>query len=141
MAEQTSRREALTRRSYELLTRKLTPEGTRKATTFERLTVGRLSWDRLVAVNRALRLLGWLTYGLLYGFMACALVGLNLKAEAESALNSGRPREGALAIAILVPALLLIALRSSIGFLRWRVQRELWRRDVAELTRTAPRRS
>jgi hypothetical protein len=138
MAAETGRRAPLTRRSYELVTSKLTPEGTRKATTFERLTVGRLSWEHLVSVNRALRLIGWLTYGLLYGLIASAIVGLNLRQQVKSVLNSGNELEGAVVLAILIPALGLIVLRSAIGFLRWRVQRELWRRDVAELTRRAP---
>jgi hypothetical protein len=138
MADETGRRAPLTRRSYELVTSKLTPEGTRKATTFERLTVGRLSWEHLVSVNRALRLIGWLTYGLLYGLIASAIVGLNLRQQVKSVLNSGNELEGAVVLAILIPALGLIVLRSAIGFLRWRVQRELWRRDVAELTRRAP---
>jgi hypothetical protein len=36
-------------------------------------------------------------------------------------------------VAIIVPTLLFVAARSAIGFARWRLQRELWRRDVARL--------
>jgi hypothetical protein len=30
----------------------------------------------------------------------------------------------------LVPTVLFVGVRSLIGFARWRIQRELWRRDV-----------
>jgi hypothetical protein len=42
--------------------------------------------------------------------------------------------EGALALAILVPTLVFLAARSVLGYGRWRLQRELWRRDVERLT-------
>jgi hypothetical protein len=48
-------------------------------------------------------------------------------------VNSGRPVQGALALAIVIPTLVFVAARSLIGFGRWRLQRELWRRDVARL--------
>jgi hypothetical protein len=51
----------------------------------------------------------------------------------EGVLNSGKPVRGAVALAIIVPTLLFVASRSLIGFARWRLQRELWRRDVARL--------
>jgi hypothetical protein len=37
-------------------------------------------------------------------------------------------------LAILIPTLMLLAARSMLGFARWRLQRELWRRDVERLT-------
>jgi hypothetical protein len=49
--------------------------------------------------------------------------------------DSGKPVEGAIALAIIVPTLLFVAARSLLGFARWRIQRELWRRDVARLER------
>jgi hypothetical protein len=52
----------------------------------------------------------------------------------QEAVNSGRPIEGALALAILVPTLVFLAARSMLGYGRWRLQRELWRRDVERLT-------
>jgi hypothetical protein len=51
----------------------------------------------------------------------------------EDAINSGTPLENALLIAIAVPTLAFLAGRSLIGFARWRLQRELWRRDVQRL--------
>jgi hypothetical protein len=33
-----------------------------------------------------------------------------------------------------VPTLVFLAARSMLGFARWRIQRELWRRDVARLS-------
>jgi hypothetical protein len=56
----------------------------------------------------------------------------------SDALNSGRPIEGAFVLAVLLPTLLFLAARSLIRFARWRLQRELWRRDVEPLER--PRR-
>ncbi len=41
---------------------------------------------------------------------------------------------GAIVLAIVLPTLLFVALHSMIGWGRWRLQRELWRRDVAQLT-------
>ena len=37
----------------------------------------------------------------------------------------------AVVVAILAAILMIVAVRSVIGFARWRIQRELWRRDVA----------
>jgi hypothetical protein len=71
-----------------VLSARLSPERTRRATLLERLTVQRLG---------------------------CA------------------PIEGALVLAILLPTLVLLAARSILGFARWRLQRELWRRDVERL--------
>jgi hypothetical protein len=51
----------------------------------------------------------------------------------EDAINSGKPLENALLIAIAVPTLAFLAARSLIGFAHWRLQRELWRRDVQRL--------
>jgi hypothetical protein len=48
-------------------------------------------------------------------------------------LNSGKPVKGALVLVFVVPTLLFVAARSLIGFGRWRLQRELWRRDVERL--------
>ena len=49
-------------------------------------------------------------------------------------MNSGKPIEGAFALAILVPTLVFLAARSMLGYGRWRLQRELWRRYVERLT-------
>ena len=36
----------------------------------------------------------------------------------------------AIVLAVVVPTLAFVAVRSLLGFARWRLQRELWRRDV-----------
>jgi hypothetical protein len=38
-------------------------------------------------------------------------------------------------LAIVLPSLAFLAARSLSGFARWRLQRELWRRDVERLSR------
>jgi hypothetical protein len=55
--------------------------------------------------------------------------------------NSGNPLDGALVLAILLPTASFLLARSSIGFLRWRLQRELWRRDVEHLRELDQRRN
>ena len=112
---------------------RLTPEYTRRATGFERLTVTRLRWEQLVRLNRWLELLGKIATGLWVAFIASLAFGLDWRDVVEEAVNSGKPVEGALALAIVGPTLLFVAARSLIGFARWRLQRELWRRDVERL--------
>ena len=112
---------------------RLAPERTRRATFLERMTVERLSWDWVVRVHRWLELLGKLATALWVVFVASVILGVNWKTIVEHAINSGRPVAGALTVAIVVPTLLFVAARSAIGFARWRLQRELWRRDVARL--------
>jgi hypothetical protein len=51
----------------------------------------------------------------------------------DDTLNSGDPIEGALVLAIVLPTLIFLAARSMLGVARWRLQRELWRRDVERL--------
>jgi hypothetical protein len=67
-------------------------------------------------------------------FVASLVLGLDRKAVVTDSVNSGKPIEGAFALAILLPTLLFLAARSMLGFARWRLQRELWRRDVERLT-------
>ena len=126
-------------RSYVALSRRLTPERTRRATPFERRTVARLDWDTLVRLNGLLELTGRIATGFLIAFTISAVFGIDWKHVTESALNSGRPIDGALALVIGIPVLLFVALRSLIGFTRWRLQRELWRREVASYTATDER--
>jgi hypothetical protein len=52
---------------------RVSPEWTRRATPFERLTVQRLSWDSVVRLNRYLELTGKLATGIWVAF-ACSLV-------------------------------------------------------------------
>jgi hypothetical protein len=49
---------------------RLSPEHTRRATLFERLTVQRLSWDVLVLIHRHLELIGKLATAIWVGFIA-----------------------------------------------------------------------
>jgi hypothetical protein len=110
---------------------------TRRATLFERRTVGRLSWEQIVRLNRYLEFAGKVATGAWVALLASLLVGLDWRRLIEDALNSGRPIEGVLVLAIALPTVPFLAARSFLGFPRRRLQRELWRRDVARLA--APR--
>jgi hypothetical protein len=112
---------------------RLSPERTRRATLLERVTVCRLPWEWVVRVHRWLELAGKLATVVWIVFVGSVVLGVNWKHVVEQAINSGRPVAGALTVAIVVPTLLFVAARSAIGFVRWRLQRELWRRDVARL--------
>ena len=116
---------------------RLTPERTRRATRLERLTVVRLSEPRLIRFHRYLEALGKVTTVFWIGFMASLVLGVDWREVLEFAVNSGRPIRGAVALLVVLPTLLFVAARSLIGFARWRLQRELWRRDVARLDRPA----
>jgi hypothetical protein len=108
----------------------LAPEHTRRATLFERLTVQRLSWDALVRIHRYLELVGKLATGIWIAFVASVLLGVNWKFVVEDVFNSGRRITDALVLTLVVGTGVFLLARSTVGFLRWRVQRELWRRDV-----------
>jgi len=112
---------------------RFSPEATRRPTLFERVTVERLPWDLLVRLNRHLALGGKLATAVWVAFMASLVVGIDWKRSIEEAVNSGKPVKGAIVLAIAVPTLLFVAARSLTGFARWRLQRELWRRDVARV--------
>lgn len=112
------------------LAQRVSPERTRRATLFERLTVRRLSWDLVVRCNRWLEVTGKIATGIWCAFLASFVLGVDWRTAVEHAVNSGEPVKGALALAIILPTLLFLLARSSIGFMRWRLQRELWRRDV-----------
>ena len=113
---------------------RLSPEHTRRATLLERLTVQRLSWDHLVRLHRYIELLGKLATVIWSAFIASIVLGVDWKGAVNDTLNGGDPVQGALLVAVLVPTLLFVAARSMLGFARWRIQRELWRRDVARLS-------
>jgi hypothetical protein len=117
---------------------RLSPEGTRNPTRMERLTVRRLSWSRIVRLNIYLEIAGRAATGLWIVFLVTVFFGIHWKEVVRDAVNSGRPVQGALALVLLVPTLLFVAGRSAVGFARWRLQRELWRRDVERLTETPP---
>jgi hypothetical protein len=114
---------------------RVSPERTRRATLFERLTVSRLSWNAVVRLHRWLELTGKLATGVWVAFIASILLGLDFKDVVRHALNSGAPLQSAAALAIVIPTVVFLVARSSIGFARWRLQRELWRRDVLRLER------
>lgn len=115
------------------LVERVSPERTRRATLFERLTVRRLSWDLVEPLNRYLELVGKLATGIWVGFLVSLVLGMDWKGVVEHALNSDRPISAAVVLAVVLPTLLFLVARSLIGFLRWRLQRELWRRDVERL--------
>jgi hypothetical protein len=112
---------------------RLSPERTRRATLFERLTVTRLSWETVVRLNRILEVSGKLATAIWVAFLCSVVVGVEWRDLVEEAINSGRPLRHALVLAIVLPTALFLAARSLIGFARWRLQRELWRRDVTRL--------
>ena len=97
------------------------------------MTVERLSWEWVVRVHRSLELLGKLATAVWILFVASVILGVNWKDIVEHAINSGRPVAGALTVAIVVPTPFVRGRTVAIGFARWRLQRELWRRDVARL--------
>ena len=114
---------------------RVSPERTRRATLLERLTVSRLSWDHVVRLHRWLEITGKLATAIWVGFIASVVLGLDFKDYVRHALNSGAPLKSAAALAIIVPTVIFLVARSGIGFARWRLQRELWRRDVLRLER------
>jgi hypothetical protein len=119
---------------------RLSPERTRRATLLERMTVRRLSWDLLVRANRWLGFLGKLATTIWVATIASIVLGFDVRDAVQGALNSGRRLEHAVALAVLVPTLIFLLARSMLGFARWRLQRELWRRDVERLTAELERR-
>ena len=112
---------------------RVSPERTRRATLFERLTVSRLSWNAVVRLNRWLAVLGKVATVVWVGVIASVVLGLDFTDYIRHALNSGAPLKSAAALAIVVPTVAFLVARSGIGFARWRLQRELWRRDVLRL--------
>jgi hypothetical protein len=116
------------------LAARLSPERTRRATRLERLTVQRLTWDRVVWLHRYLELFGKLATAVWVMFVLSLIVGVDWKQTVEAALNSGKPMAGAIVLAVLGPTLVFLIARSALGFARWRLQRELWRRDVERLS-------
>lgn len=110
---------------------RLSPEATRRATFFERMTVQRLSWDHLVRLNRDLGFVGKIATAVWVAFCCSVVLGVDFKDFVEDAINSGKPVAWAAVLAFVLPTAVFLLARSALGFLRWRVQRELWRRDVA----------
>jgi hypothetical protein len=123
------------RRVSVALAERLSPERTRRATLLERLTVRRLSWDRVVQLNRWLGFTGKVATAIWVGFLTSIVLGFDLEDVVRDALTSGTPIQHAFVLALLVPTVVFLAARSLLGFWRWRLQRELWRRDVERLAR------
>jgi hypothetical protein len=115
------------------LATRLSPERTGRATLLERLTVQRLSWNGVVRLNRYLELAGKVATVIWVAFIASVVVGVEWKDIVEEAINSGRPLQNVVLLALALPTFAFLAARSLIGFARWRLQRELWRRDVQRL--------
>ena len=113
----------------------VSPEWTRRTSWLEARTVARLSWDWLVRLNRWLEVMGRVATAAYVIFFATVIFGVDWRDLVEQTLNSGRPVRGAVALVVLLPTLLFVALHSLTGYGRWRVQRELWRRDVERLRR------
>ncbi len=112
----------------------VSPERTRRATLIERLTVQRLPWATVVRLNRYLEVAGRIATAIWVGFVATLVFGVDWKTVVEDAVNSGRPLRNALLLAVVLPTAAFLLARSMIGFARWRLQRELWRRDVDRLS-------
>jgi hypothetical protein len=127
----------LRRRLADELAARVSPERTRRATLLERMTVARLSWEWVVRLHRYLELAGKVTFALWLAFVATVVLGVHWRDVLESAVNSGKPIKSAVVLVIIVPTLLFVAARSAIGFARWRLQRELWRRDFERLAGTS----
>ena len=95
---------------------RLSPERTRRATWFERLTVGRLSWDAITRLNRWLELLGRIATVVWAGLIASIVLGVDVKDLVQEAINSGQPLQDVVIVAVIVPTLAFFVLHSVIGF-------------------------
>jgi hypothetical protein len=133
-----TRRQRLRSGIESVFAERLSPDRTRRATWFERMTVGRLSWETVARLNRWLELLGRIATVVWAGLIASIVLGLDVRDLVEGAVNSGRPLQDVVIIAVIFPTLAFFVLHSVIGFLRWRLQRELWRRDVTRLGDAGP---
>jgi hypothetical protein len=112
---------------------RLSPHRTRRATWFERLTVRRLEWETISRLNRWLELLGRIATYVWVALVSVIVLGLDVKQTVADVINSGDPVREAIFIAIFAPTIVFFLAHSTIGFARWRLQRELWRRDVERL--------
>jgi hypothetical protein len=128
-----TRRQRLRAGIESVFAERLSPERTRRATWFERITVGRLGWNAIARLNRWLELLGRIATVVWGALVASIVLGLDVRDVVEDAVNSGQPLRDVVIVALIIPTLAFFVLHSVIGFLRWRLQRELWRRDVARL--------
>jgi hypothetical protein len=124
----------LATRARTAIAEKLSPEGTRRPTLFERYTVQRLPWRWLVRLNRWFAVLGKTATFVYCTVIAAFVVGLDPREVVRAAVNSGKPLEHVVALSVVLVTLIFILARSLLGWLRWKLQRELWRRDVERLS-------
>ena len=89
--------------------------------------MGRLDWDTVARLNRWLELLGRIATVVWVGLIATIVLGVDVKDWVEEVINSGEPLQDVVIVALILPTLAFFLLHSTIGFLRWRLQRELWR--------------
>ena len=113
---------------------RLSPERTRRPTLLERQTVGRLDWQTIERLNRWLELLGRIATIVWAAFVAVIVLGFDVKDTVADVVNGGDPVRAAIFLAILAPTIIFFLAHSAIGYMRWRLQRELGRRDVNRLT-------
>ncbi len=126
--------ERLALRVTSALYARLSPEGTRRPTLFERLTVRPLPWSWIVRLNVWLSALGKVATCVWVATIAALVIGVDVRPVVQDALNSGKPIEHVAVLVILIPTIIFLLARSMIGWLRWKLQRELWRRDVERLS-------
>jgi hypothetical protein len=100
----------------------------------ERLTVQRLSWDQIVRLHRYVELLGKLATAVWGGVRRVAGPRPGLEAGRDGLVELGQAERGRVRVGDPPAPLVFLAARSMLGFARWRLQRELWRRDVERLT-------
>jgi hypothetical protein len=134
VAGQAPEREHLTERVTTAISTRLSPESTRRATLTERLTVSRWEWHTIVRLNMALEVLGKTATCIYCLVIAAIVVGLDLRDAVKSILNGGRSLEHLVELSIFLVTVAFLLCRSAIGWCRWRLQRELWRRDVKRLS-------
>jgi hypothetical protein len=127
-------RERLALRVTSRLTARLSPEGTRRPTLFEQLTVRRLGWRMIVRLNTWLSALGKVATGIWVAVLVAIFSGVDVRPIVQEALNSGKPMGHVFVLSILIPTIVFLLARSMLGWARWKLQRELWRRDVERLS-------
>jgi hypothetical protein len=93
----------------------ISPERTRRASMIERHTVSRLSWSQIVWMNRALEVLGRLTTVIYAVFIVTLVLGVDWRHGVQDTFNSGEPVKGVIAIVVVLPTLLFVALHSITG--------------------------
>jgi hypothetical protein len=131
---QAPEREHISERVGTAIATRLSPARTRRPTLTERLTVSRWKWDTIVRLNVALEILGKTATCVYCLVIASIVLGLDVRDAVKSIFNSGRSLEHVVEIAIFLVTVAFLLARSAIGWCRWRLQRELWRRDVKRLS-------